>query len=188
MKTKKFFTLLIALFIGCSSLFAQGFKPPSPGKAVVYFCRYTSYGFTTSFEYFHNDKYFGIAKGKNVVRYECDPGQQLFWLSTENKEFVTADLKEGGTYIVIINVLPGGMKGHVGCQPIDASSEHFPKIKELINKEVPVVTEQKKIDDMNKKLAKFIVENLDNYNNIWKNEKKFKHISPEMAIPESEMK
>jgi hypothetical protein len=57
----------------------------------------------------------------------------------------------------------------------------------LINKEPPVETPQKKIDDMNKKLAKFIVENLDNYNNKWKNEKNFKHISPEMAIPESDM-
>jgi hypothetical protein len=41
---------------------------------------------------------------------------------------------------------------------------------------------------MNKKLAKFIVENLDNYNNKWKNEKNFKNLSADMAIPESEMK
>src|SRR5512137_2312618 len=99
MKTKRFLILAIALLAGFSTILAQGFKPPSPGKAVVYFCRYTKFGFAVSFEYFHNDKYFGIAKGQNVVRYECDPGQQLFWLSTENKEFVTADLKEGGSYI-----------------------------------------------------------------------------------------
>ncbi|MCX6329008.1 MAG: hypothetical protein NTZ85_05760 [Bacteroidia bacterium] len=188
MKTKTFFTLLIALLMGSSSLFAQGFKPPSPGKAVVYFCRYTKFGFAVSFEYFHNDKYIGIAKGQNVVRYECDPGQQLFWLSTENKEFVTADLQEGGTYLVIVNVLPGGMKGHVGCQPISASDERFEKVKDLIMKEVPVVTEQKKIDEMNNKLAKFIKENLDKYNNTWKNEKNFKNISSDMAVPESSMK
>jgi hypothetical protein len=55
-------------------------------------------------------------------------------------------------------------------------------------KEVPVVTEQKKIDEMNNKLAKFIKENLDKYNNVWKNEKNFKNISPDMAVPESSMK
>jgi hypothetical protein len=188
MKTKKILTLLVVLLIGCTTIFAQGFKPPSPGKAVVYFCRVSAYGFAVSFEYFHNDKYIGIAKGSNYIRYECDPGEQLFWVSTENKEFVTADLKEGGTYIIIVDIIIGAWKARVGCSPIDASDERFARAKSLINKEPPVETPQKKIDDMNKKLDKFIVENLDNYNNKWKNEKNFKHISPEMAIPESEMK
>jgi hypothetical protein len=41
---------------------------------------------------------------------------------------------------------------------------------------------------MNKKLAKFIPEQLKKYNDVWKSEKNFRHISSDMAIPESEMK
>jgi hypothetical protein len=187
MKTKTIFTLLIALLMGSTSLFAQGFQAPSPGKAVVYFCRVSSYGFAISFEYFHNDKYIGIAKGQNYIRYECDPGEQLLWLSSENKEFVPSNLQEGGTYIIIVDVIMGAMKARVGCTPITASDDRFARAKELINKEPPVVTPQAKIDEMNKKLAKFIVEKLDDYNNKWKNEKNFKQITPDMAIPESAM-
>jgi hypothetical protein len=188
MKTKTFFTLLIALLMGSSSLFAQGFKAPSPGKAVVYFCRVTMYGAPNSFEYFHNDKYIGVFKAKNYIRYECDPGQQLFWISTENKEFVAADLKEGGSYIIIVNVIMGAMKARVGCSPISVSDERFAKAKELILEKAPIETPQNKVDEMNKKLSKFIAENLKNYNDKWKNEKNFKNITPDMAIPESDMK
>jgi hypothetical protein len=107
--------------MGSSSLFAQGFKPPSPGKAVVYFCRVTIYCATYSFEYFNNDKYIGMFKAKNYLRYECDPGEQLFWATSENKEFAAADLKEGGTYIVLIDVVTQFHKPNVGFTPISAS-------------------------------------------------------------------
>jgi hypothetical protein len=188
MKTKFFFTLLIVVLTGLSSLFAQGFQPPAEGKAVVYFARVTTYGFAVSFEYFHQDKYIGVFKGKNYLRYESDPGEQLFWASSENKEFITADLKAGGTYIVVVDVIMGGMKAHVGFTPIDASDERFQRIKEMILAQPPVVTPQEKIDAMNKKLDDFIPAQLKKYNEDWKGKKNFKHISPEMAIPEEAMK
>jgi hypothetical protein len=188
MKTKIFWIFLIALMTGFSSLLAQGFQPPSPGKAVVYFVRVTSYGFAVSFEYFHQDKYIGIFKGKNYMRYECDPGEQLLWASSENKEFVTCDLKEGGSYVILVDVIMGGMKAHVGFNPITASDDQFDRAKELINSQPPVVTSQEKIDELNKKLAEFIPEQLRKYNEIWKNEKNFKHVSADMAIPEEAMK
>jgi len=101
MKTLKILCIiLIATLSGSSSLFSQGFQPPAEGKSVVYFVRVSGYAGAISFEYFHQDKYIGIFKKKNYIRYECNPGKQLFWASSENKEFVTADLKEGGTYII----------------------------------------------------------------------------------------
>jgi hypothetical protein len=188
MKTKISFVLLIAMITVSSSVFSQGFQPPSPGKAVIYFARVTKYGYKVSFEFFHQDKYIGIFKGKNYLRYECDPGQQLLWASSENKEFITCDLKEGGSYIVIVDMIMGAWKGRVGFTPITAEDERFIRAKELIDEQAPVVTPQKKIDEMNKKLAKFIPEQLQKYNDIWKGEKNFKHISPDMAIPAEAMK
>jgi hypothetical protein len=187
MKTKITFMLLI-LLLTVSPIFSQGFQPPAPGKAVVYFARVTKFGYAVSFEFFHQDKYIGVFKGKNYLRYECDPGQQLLWASSENKEFITCDLKAGGSYIVIVDMEMGFAKGHVGFNPITADDERFIRAKELINEQPPVVTPQKKIDEMNTKLAKFIPEQLQKYNDIWKNEKKFKHISADMAIPPEKMK
>jgi hypothetical protein len=188
MKTKISFVLLIVLITGFSTIYSQGFQPPAPGKAVVYFARVTKYGYAVSFEFFHQDKYIGVFKGKNYLRYECDPGQQLLWASSENKEFITCDLKAGGSYVVIVDMVMGAWKGRVGFNPITADDERFIRAKELIDEQAPVVTPQKKIDEMNKKLATFIPEQLQKYNDIWKNEKNFKHISPDMAIPPESMK
>jgi hypothetical protein len=188
MKTKALIVTILVFFSSIGPLLSQGFVPPSPGKAVVYFVRVTKYGYKVSFEYFHQDKYIGVFKNKNYMRYECDPGQQLLWASSENKEFVTCDLKAGGTYIIIVDMIMGAWKGRVGFSPITADDERFIRAKELINSQPPVVTPQKKIDEMNVKLAKFIPEQLNKYNTIWKDEKNFKHISPDMALPPDAMK
>ena len=187
MKTKITFMLLI-LLLTVSPIFSQGFQPPAPGKAVVYFARVTKFGYAVSFEFFHQDKYIGAFKGKNYLRYECDPGQQLLWASSENKEFITCDLKAGGSYVVIVDMVMGAWKGRVGFNPITSDDERFIRAKELIDEQAPVVSPQKKIDEMNKKLATFIPEQLQKYNDVWKGEKNFKHISPDMAIPPEAMK
>jgi hypothetical protein len=188
MRTKLFFSALSFALIGSIVSSAQGFQPPGEGKVVVYFVRVTSMGFAVSFEYFHQDKYIGFAKGKNYVRYECDPGKQLFWLSSENKEFLTADLAAGGTYVVMVDVIMGAMKARVGLKPITASDEVFERAKELVKKEAPTVTSQEKIDQMNVKLKDFIADKLKTYEEVWKKEKNFKHISSDMAIAAEALK
>lgn len=188
MKLKAIAVLLCLFLAGFMSLHAQGFQPPEPGKAVVYFTRVSSYGGSTSFEYFHNDQYIGIFKGKNYMRYELDAGEQLLWISSENKEFVTCDLKEGGSYIIIIDVIMGFWKAHVGASPITVEdTEKFERAKELILDKEPVITAEKKIAQMNEKLSDFIPEMLERYENEWKAERNFKHVSPDMAIPEEAM-
>ena len=189
MKTKFILLFFIPLFVGINLVNGQGFTPPSPGKAVVYFARVSKYGAGASFEYFHQDKYIGIFKGKNYMRYECNPGKNLLWASCENKEFITTDLKAGESYIVIVDVIMGAFKAHVGFSPISVKdTEKFERAKELIKKQAPVVTPQDKIDKMNIKLEKFIKEKLAQYESEWKNTRNFRHISQEMAIPAEAMK
>ncbi len=180
-------TILLAL-TGVYTVSAQGFQPPAEGKAVVYFARVTVYGKPTAFEFFHQDKYIGAFKGSQYMRYECDPGEQLFWASSENKEFITADVEAGKTYIVMVDVIMGVMKAHVGLTPISTNnSEEFERAKSLINKKPPTITSEEKIAKMNKKLAKFITEKLEMYESTWKNEKNFKHLSADMAIPDDQL-
>ena len=188
MKNRLVLSVFCVFSCGLTSIFCQGFQQPAEGKAVVYFVRVTGLGFAVSFEYFHQDKYIGTFKGKGYLRYECNSGENLFWISSENKEFVTTDLKPGGTYVVIVDVIMGAMKARVGATPIDESSEVFARAKELVNSKPPEVTPQEKIDKSNVKLKKFIEEKLEMYNTKWKTEKNFRHISAEMDIPEGFLK
>jgi len=187
MKTKSLLTVFVmVLFVGIA--FGQGFKPPAEGKAVVYFVRVSSYGFAVSFEYFHQNSYIGVFKGENYLRYECDPGAQLFWASSENKEFLTSELNPGGSYIVVVDVVMGFWKAHVGLTPISADdTELFQRAKAVITGKSPVEISDAQIEKMNKKLSDFIPEMLNRYETEWKQEHNFKHIAAGMAIPEEAM-
>jgi len=122
------------------------------------------------------------------MRYELEPGEQLLWASSENREFITCQLKAGGTYIVIVDVVMGFWKMHVGFTPITVNdADLFERAKQLIIAEPPVITPEETIVKMNTKLAKFIPEQLALYEKEWKNTRNFKHISPEMAIPADKM-
>jgi hypothetical protein len=189
MKSKLFFALLVVAVTGFSSLFAQGFQPPSEGKAVVYIVRVSSYGGATSFEYFHQDKYIGIFKGVNYLRYECDPGAHLFWASSENKEFITADLEAGKTYVILVDIIMGMWKAQVGLRPVTVNdAELFERVKKVVTSRKETITPQEKIDAMNEKLKDFIPEQLNKYETQWKGNHNYKHISAEMFIPEESMK
>lgn len=180
--------LLIVAFAGVYNAFAQGFTPPQEGKAAVYFVRVTKYGKPTSFEFFHKDKYIGAFKGDQYMRYEVDAGEHLFWASSENKEFITAEVEAGKTYIIIVDVIMGAWKARVGLTPLSISdTETFERAKKLVNKRPPVVTPESKIEKMNEKLADFIVDKLEMYKTTWKDEKNFSHLSPDMAIPEDQL-
>lgn len=186
MMIKKLILSTFFLLAGFMTLQAQGITAPSDGKAVVYFTRVTSYGAAVSFEYFHNDQFIGVFKGKNYMRYEVEPGEHLFWVSSEDKEFVTADLKAGGIYIIIVNIEMGAFKARVGLTPITANdSKLFGRAKALIKKKAPKETSDEVIQKTTRKLEQknFIPEKLKMYEEVWKKEKDFSHISPDMAIP-----
>lgn len=188
MKTRIFITLIFAIVTGFSSLLAQGFEPPAEGKAVIYFVRVSNYGKPMAFEFFHQDKYFAELKGKQYLRYECNPGEHLFWASTENKEFMTAEVAANETYIVIVDVIMGFFKAHVGLSPISIDDmELVDRAKELVDKQGPEVFKESDIEKRNDKLGKFITKELENYEKT-KSKKEFRHLSADMAIPADALK
>jgi len=177
---------LLILAASTTTLNAQGFQPPAEGKAVVYFVPLKK---VVSFEYFHNDKYIGVFSGKNFMRYECDPGKQLLWASSENKEFVEADLKAGGTYIIMVENAFGVGRARVSLTPITTkNTEEFEKVKKLVLKQKPAVTSEEKIVEMNEKLQEFIPEKLNMYKTEWRNKYPIISITPDMAIPAESLK
>lgn len=188
MKFKILLLVFFSVLFGINPANSQRFVAPSPGKSVVYIVRVTDNGLTTSVEYFHQDKYIGIFKGRNYMRYECNPGKNLFWASCENKKFITADLKEGGTYILIVDMYTGAVKYRVELIPItEKDTDFFKQARKLINSRPPVVTPKSKIDLMNVQLADFIKKRLEQYETDWKFTIEYGNITPEMNIPPEAM-
>ena len=187
MKTAFFLFLSIFFLTDFSSLSAQGFEPPSEGNAVVYFVRINSIGSMVNFKYFDKEKFIGKFKGKNHMRYECSPGEHLFWASSERKYFITTDLKEGGTYIVVVEAKMGAMSAAVKLYTSE-DNKRLKKAVSIITKKAPVVTDKSIIDYENAEMKDYIAEKLSLYENEWKATKNYPHISPEMAIPEAMMK
>lgn len=151
-------------------------------KAIIYFVQYA----TPNFEYFHNDQYIGRLNKKSYFVYECPPGKQVIWASSENKELLYADLKPGGYYIIYIDATIGFWKNHVRLQPIDErNTELYEKALSMISSKAPVVQNQKEINDMNIRLSAFIKEHWKFYNPEWKSDKyKIINITPEMDVPQ----
>lgn len=188
---KYLFVFIIAILSDFSLLFAQGFQPPAEGKAVIYFVRVSTRvgGPKLSVDYFQQDKFIGEVKGANYMRVECSPGKHLFWAAIENKEFMTAEVKVGATYIVIVDIFPGGWNARVGFSPLSVSDkELFDRAKKIVNENPPVITPEKRIEEKNKKLKETIAKSLKTYEEEWKNTKPFKSILPDMDIPADALK
>jgi hypothetical protein len=108
----------------------------------------------------------------------------LFWASSENKSFLTANLEAGGTYVVVVDVLMGIGIARVGLTPINSQDKLLERCKKLINKKEPVYTSPEEIESRNTQLADFIERKLKQYHEDWKHTKNFKHLSADMSIPQ----
>lgn len=171
------------------SLFSQGFKSPPDSLAAVYFVRVSSYGGAASFEFFQNNKFIGIFKGKNYMRFEFNEGEHLLWASSENKEFIKCNFKAGEIYIVLVNIEMGAWKARVGLEPITVNNMDFERIKKVVNSKPPIITSQEKIKSTQAKLddREFIKNILERYEKEWKNNKNTKTISSDMFIPKEKL-
>ncbi len=187
----KHITILALLAIcGLSTpLCAQGFTPPAEGNAAVYFIRVSNFGGLVSFEYFHNEQFIGIFKGKNYMRYECPAGKQLLWASSEDKEFLQCDFKAGETYLVLVNIEMGAWKARVGLEPLTQNNPDFDRARKVVYAKKPIVTPASKIKETQQKLEErdFIDNIMQRYENEWKDGKNTKQIRPDMFIPKDKL-
>lgn len=184
MKTKiLFIAILIAVPLVLSQ--AQGFQPPSAGKAVVYFTRLSAAGFAVGFDFYDHDKYIGGFAGRNYMRYETDPGKHLFWASSENYEFLTAELNAGGTYVVSVDVQMGFAIARVGLTPITSPGKALDRAKKLVDKKEPKQESDEELAASNASRAAQIQGILTKYEEKWKEKREYKHLAADMALPEN---
>ena len=153
--------------------------------------------------YFHNDKYIGMLKGKQSLKYDCPSGEQLFWINDNGKVwFVPADLNPGEKYFVLVDIdLPKSSVGlsitevliqdhttYFDIKPITETNDLYKLYKERLLNKKRIIPSQDKIDKMNKRLYKSILKNLEKYETNLKFKYKYSHISPEMSVTDPEIK
>ena len=177
----RFLLTLTFLIAGISFAQAQNFEAPTEGKAVVYFLRPSSLGAAINFRYFDSDQFIGRFNGSKYMRYECEPGEHLFWANAENRDWITANLEAGKIYLIEAKVQMGGFKARVHLVPLETGNEKkMKKVNKLISKKPPVTITQQDISKMNKKLADYIQGSLEKYETKFKNEQEIIHISADM--------
>lgn len=176
---------IILVFIGLCCLFsvspAQGITNPSEGKAVVYFVRATQLAFAINFEFFDSSKLIGKFNGQNYMRYECAPGEHLFWARSENRDFITAGLEAGKIYFVEVVPSMGWGQAVVYLKPVDPKeSDRMEKIEKVVNKRTSQQLSEAELAKQNEKLKDAIPRGLQKYKDDLADGKKFKRLEKNM--------
>ncbi len=138
-------------------------RKPSPGKAMVYIMRTSTAAPIVKFSFFHGEKYLGKFNGGKYMVYEVDPGEHLFWVKSENTDFIEADMTEGKVYILDTSVKLGALKAAASFKPLDKNdkkySKHLKRVLKLLAKnkersftEDELSKEQKKLESMIKRI------------------------------------
>jgi hypothetical protein len=149
MKLKKIIVLILVLFgsfIGFSqeSKEQQAILKPSEGKSLVYFTRFNSTGFALNFRLFCDDKYIGKITYGDYIVYECEPGDHIFWATSENRDYVASNLEANKTYVIDVQGQMGAFIASVALEPLSPKDKRHQKIfYKVIKKHNKVVfTEQ----------------------------------------------
>lgn len=125
------------------------------------------------------------------MRYEIEAGEHLFWVSSENKQFVKANLEAGKTYIIMVDIKMGAWKAQAGLDPQNTADpqqeKELQRAIELVNSKAPVTTPKSVIDKTTNKLqARGFVENImERYINEWQYKDNYvKILTADMFIPD----
>jgi len=133
MKNRLFVIFLVC--VATATGISQNIKPAPYNKAVVYFVRPSSYGFVINFSYFDSTRLIGKFNGPKYIRYECDPGNHLFWARSENKDFIEAEVEAGKIYFIEAKPHTGALKAEVELLPVDPKDiKTMKKVLELLDK------------------------------------------------------
>ncbi len=179
---KKLYLFFAAVIMMAFNSYGQGFKAPSEGKAVVYITRVAKLGAAVNFRYFHNDQFIGRFNAGKYIRYECEPGEHLFWAKSENRDFVTAELEAGKIYVIDAKVQMGGMKARVKLVPIDFKDpKYLAKIEKLVNKKPPFEMKEADMTKLKAKFADDIKKSLEKYETTLKEQRTIAHLAPDMV-------
>ena len=161
MKITTLFLLLVSIG-SLSSAFGQEFEKPAEGKSLVYFVRLSGMGALINFKYFDGDKYLGKINGSNYFIYECDPGEHIFWVAAENRDFIKGELKPNSTYVIEVRPTVGAFTSAVRLHPVAPDDEKaLKRVKKMLSKKSP-----KELNGQDEDMDFFIKNGMDRYKKI----------------------
>lgn len=162
---KKISMFLAFLLFAAFNSYSQQFEKPTEGKARVYFVRFQGALALLDFKYFDGQKYLGKASGNNYYMYECDPGEHVFWVAAENKEYIKGNLKPNSTYVIEVRPYMRAVMAGVKLYQISPTDEKtLKKMNWVLGNSSPA-----KMDGAEDNLSSFIENGMENYK---KNESK----------------
>ncbi|KQR93801.1 hypothetical protein ASG01_08030 [Chryseobacterium sp. Leaf180] len=122
MESLKKVLLLLIFSVTMTSVYAQkvttqAIDKPSEGKSLVYVMK-TGAGLMVNFRIYDKDKFLGaIPTGKYLV-YECEPGEHLFWATSENRDYIEANLEPNSVYVINAEGQMGAFVAGVNLKPM----------------------------------------------------------------------
>lgn len=179
---------LFAAFLALLTVngYGQGFTAPTKGKAVVYFVRVAAFQYSVPFTFFDGKSLIADFPSRHYFRYECEPGQHLFWASCDNKEFLPADLQPDKTYVVIAEALQGSGLPKVSLIPVTTKHKDFHKAKHMIFNRPPLEEDPETIKAENERMRGFIEKSVTEYQAA--NAKPELRLTSDLAIPTEKIK
>ena len=157
----KLFQLIIVTcgMLWVSETQGQNLASPSEGKSLVYFVRSSGTGALVNFKYFDGEDYLGKFSGKNYIIHECEPGKHVFWVTSENRDFIEADLLPDKVYFVEVRPTMGAFKAAVKLFPLaNDDSKGVKKLYKIIGKKDPIILDNMEVEAENERLE-FYIEN-----------------------------
>lgn len=139
-----FAALTLSACAGSSSFMKPATErvPVAKDKALVRFMRPSSFGFGINVNVLDGDRTIGNSVAKSQFDYVAEPGRHLFVASTENEDYLEADLAAGRTYYVYTNIYPGVWRARVAFQPVTRGSDQWDPVLKYENELQILVPDQ----------------------------------------------
>lgn len=154
----------IGMLLGVTVTTGQNLATPPEGKSLVYFIRSSGTGALVNFKYFDGEKYLGKFSGKNYFIYECDPGEHVFWVASENRDFIEADLLPDRVYFIEARPTVGAFKSAVKLFPLaNDDTESRKRLFKIISQMNPIILDEKDAMAEQQKLEFYIQNGMKKY-------------------------
>ncbi|MFN4364157.1 hypothetical protein [Chryseobacterium hispalense] len=183
MESLKKILLFFVVFFGFSAVFAQkittqAIDKPAEGKSLVYILK-TGAGMLLNFRIYDKDKFLGaIPSGKYLV-YECEPGEHVFWATSENRDYVEANLEPNAVYVINAEGQMGAFIASVNLRPLKPMEFRDKKLFYQVVKNNTKTPYQPSQDDKSENIAKA----MEKYQELKsKNSNKIAVLSPDMKF------
>ena len=127
--------LFVTVLLFTTLSFGQVLDKPSEGKSLVYIMRSNALASGLNFRVYDKDRFLGPLPSRTYFKYECEPGEHLFWAASENRDFVEANLEANKTYVIDLRGKFGLVIAAVGVEPYSPNvNKHVKRVKKVLKK------------------------------------------------------